>query len=529
MGKVIRKYDWRPLYFLNIFRILISGLFVSFFYFELKLSPFGIMEPQMFHITSMGYLVVGIIIIFTIRKQWPSFPFQTHGHLLLDIGAILLLMHSSGGVSSGVGLLLIIPIAASGIFLYSLFSYFYAALASILILFDQFYLFLSFSFYPAYPQAGILGGILFFTALLTNYLIRKIQDTEALANQIGEDLADMENIAGFVMQRLQTPVMVVNNMGRIRLKNEAASKLLNRLENQDSHKSYEKLTDFSPTLSALFHKWLKHPETPSESFNLENTSIKILPQFSPLQKKNTNDAIVFLEDISKINQQAQQLKLASLGRLTASIAHEIRNPLSAISHASELLSESESIHEMDQRLTKIIDKQSQRVNGIIDTVLSLSRRNEPKTEYLDLKKWLENFLLEQIQFSTEHIEIHAQNAEKACIHFDPQHLQQILSNLIQNALIHREISPAQPEKNKVQINIIDDLQTKNVILQVINYGESIKSDDIPHLFEPFFTTKTNGTGLGLYMSKELADSNHATLDYIPYRDKTCFQLKFIAI
>jgi len=526
MIRLIRKYDWRPLYFLNIFRILVSCLFVSFFYLDLKLSPFGMMEPQMFHITSMGYLIVGIVIIFTIRKRWPSFAFQSHGHLLLDIFAILLLMHFSGGVSSGVGLLLIIPIAASGIFLVSLMSYFYAALASILLLFDQFYLLLSFNLPTAYPQAGILGGILFFTALMTNYLIGRIQVTEALANQIGEDLADMENIAGFVMQRLQTPVLVVDNMGRIRLKNEAATKLFHRLQYQERHQHFEKLTDFSPALSTLFHKWLKHPENVSESFSLENTSIKIIPQFSPLQKKNTNDAIIFLEDISKINQQAQQLKLASLGRLTASIAHEIRNPLSAISHASELLSESENIQEMDKRLTQIIDKQSQRVNGIIDTVLSLSRRNEPKTEQLELKEWLESFLLDQIQFSTEHIEIQDQTSQSNCIEFDPQQLQQILCNLIQNALNHSDKSKSNDGKAKVLINIQVEPPTKNTILQVINFGDAIKADDIPHLFEPFFTTKTNGTGLGLYMSKELADSNHANLEYIPFQDKTCFQLKF---
>jgi len=376
----------------------------------------------------------------------------------------------------------------------------------------------------AYPQAGILGGILFFTALLTNYLIGRIQDTEALASQIGEDLADMENIAGFVMQRLQTPVLVVDNMGKIRLKNEAATKLFQHLQDQDKSKVFEKLPDFSPALSSLFHKWLKHPENSNDSFALENTAIKIIPQFSPLQKKNTNDAIIFLEDISKVNQQAQQLKLAALGRLTASIAHEIRNPLSAISHAAELLSESENIQEMDQRLTQIIDKQSQRVNGIIDTVLSLSRRNQPQTEQLSLKQWLDNFLQEQIQFSAEQIDIQLQIEAQSSICFDPQHLQQILSNLIQNALIHS--IPVETGRAKVILNISREAQTKNTILQVINFGDAIKADDIPHLFEPFFTTKTNGTGLGLYMSKELADSNHASLDYIPFQDKTCFQLKF---
>jgi len=164
------------------------------------------------------------------------------------------------------------------------------------------------------------------------------------------------------------------------------------------------------------------------------------------------------------------------------------------------------------------------VNGIIDTVLSLSRRNQPQTEQLSLKQWLDNFLQEQIQFSAEQIDIQLQIEAQSSICFDPQHLQQILSNLIQNALIHS--IPVETGRAKVILNISREAQTKNTILQVINFGDAIKADDIPHLFEPFFTTKTNGTGLGLYMSKELADSNHASLDYIPFQDKTCFQLKF---
>jgi len=516
-----KENEWRLLYFLNIYRILLSAFFSSLFYFKLELPPFGDLETQMFHIVSLIYFSFSLFSNFTISKQWPSFLIQTHLHLIIDIVVILLLAHASGGVNSGVGLLLMIPIAAGSILQFRLMSYFYAALASILILFDQFYILLSFNLFPSYPQAGILGGILFFTALITNYLARKLQDTEKLASQIGDDLANMESLAVFIMQRLQVPVMVVDNMGRVNLKNEAASKLASDLKK----KKIKQLTDLSPTLSMLFHKWLKNNKSATESFYLENSSMEMLPQFSLLQKNQSKDIIIFLEDVSKLSQQAQQQKLVSLGRLTASIAHEIRNPLAAISHAGELLSESDKIDEADKRLTQIIDQQSHRLNNIIDTVLNLSRRKQINTEQLKLRDWLKSFINGQIHFPKDAISLQVDSNFK--ISFDKQHLQQILSNLVENALRHNLKQNQDGNKGQKKLPVIIKVYKEGgIFMDVINYGNKISLEDAKHLFEPFFTTQTTGTGLGLFMAKELADSNHASLNYVPLEDKTCFRIKF---
>jgi two-component system, NtrC family, sensor histidine kinase PilS len=519
--KNYQENEWRLLYFLNIYRILLSAFFSSLFYFKLELEPFGNQQTQMFHIVSLIYFSFSLFSNFTINKQWPSFLMQAHVHLVTDIMAILLLTHASGGVSSGVGLLLMIPIAAGSIFQFRMISYFYAAMASILLLFDQFYLLWSSSINPSYPQAGILGGILFFTALITNYLARKLQDTEDLASQIGDDLVGMENLATFVMQRLQVPVMVVNNMGKINLKNEATTNLAHHLKK----KRINQLTDFSPTLALLFQKWLKTSKNNNKSFFLENSSMEMMPQFALLQQKHSKDVIIFLEDVSKLTQQAQQQKLASLGRLTASIAHEIRNPLAAISHAGELLSESTNIDESDKRLTQIIDQQSRRLNEIIDTVLNLSRRKQINTEQIKLEDWLKNFLADQIHFPAESISL--QIEENFEVLFDKQHLQQILVNLLQNALRHKLPHDQNIDKeNQTFPVLLRVYKATTIFLDVINSGEKITTEDEKHLFEPFFTTQTSGTGLGLFMAKELAESNHASLDYIPLEDKTCFRITF---
>jgi two-component system sensor histidine kinase PilS (NtrC family) len=301
-------------------------------------------------------------------------------------------------------------------------------------------------------------------------------------------------------------------------------------------KQLKHLKDFSGALFLLFNKWIKNNKINGESFFLENSSIEMLAQFSLLQKKNSSDTIILLEDVSKLTQQAQQQKLASLGRLTASIAHEIRNPLAAICHAGELLSESEVIDVADKRLTEIIDQQSKRLNKIIDTVLNLSRRHQINIEKIKLTEWIKRFLEDQIHFPADQISLIVE--DDYIISFDPQHLQQILANLIQNALRHslvidnseldsRELDKAYLNNHKLIMPVtIKIYQEATIRIDILNYGEKITAEDEEHLFEPFFTTQTSGTGLGLYMAKELADSNFSRLNYIPLGSQTCFRLVF---
>ncbi len=502
---------WRALYLFNIYRILVSGLFVSFFYFKIELSPYADLAPRLFYQVSLVYFIFSLFSNFTIQRTWPSFALQTHTQLIVDILAIVFLMHASGGVSSGVGFLIIIPIAAGSFFLVRTISYFYAAVASIFILLDQLYLFLNFGISLSYPPAGVLGMILFATVMLTNYLIEKIKNTEALAMQMGEDLEGMEDLAQFVIHKLTTPVFLIDKSEKIILKNEAAVKLCALLQ----HKKSTYLYEVSAQLSLMLKSWQQNKDCDKESYILEDTTVEVLPHFSNLQKSQNYDTIIFLDDVSQVKLQAQQQKLASLGRLTASIAHEIRNPLAAISHAGELLAESDTIQQQDKRLTRIIDKQSHRLNTIIDTVLNLSKRHQGDKEEIELNSWLKSFFTEQINFPAEKINLDLQDGP-LIINFDPHHLRQIINNLIQNALQHSE-----NESNKVEVKLY---QSRAIILDIINYGKPIKQENIAQLFEPFFTTKNSGTGVGLYMAKELSIINQAVLSFVPHDNYTCFRL-----
>ncbi|MCU7798928.1 MAG: ATPase [gamma proteobacterium symbiont of Lucinoma myriamae] len=513
--------SWRPLHFLNLYRVLISGIFVSLIFSNIQISPFGVTHPELFQITSFAYLTGSLLIGITIRWRWPALWLQKHAHILFDFCAIILIIHASGGVKSGVGLLLLTPIAAISILSFGRSSIFFAAIVSLALFASQSYLKLTLDISPSYAQTGLLGGALFITALLTNYLVNKTEESVEIASQREVDLANMEQLTQFIMQRMQTAVIVVDYLGNVKLVNDTAINLL-KLTNIESEQQAN-LYEYSLELGELFHTWKTEPDFHTKHITLEKDATELTVKFAVLSNKPDSGTVVFIEDNAELTQEAQQLKLASLGRLTASIAHELRNPLAAIRHAGELLSESPSLEKTDHRLTEIIEKQSIRVNDIIGTVLNLSRRQKAGQESINLFHWVQEYLAEYIQLPQERFYLKFESEDLEVL-FDQQHLQQIFNNLIQNALRHT--IEDNHHFRPVIISAGIDAMNKTPYLQVMNYGPRIPKEDFAQLFEPFFTTEATGTGLGLYIARELAVCNSAKLEYIDVKEGACFQLSF---
>ncbi|MCK5871807.1 MAG: HAMP domain-containing histidine kinase, partial [Methylococcales bacterium] len=268
-----------------------------------------------------------------------------------------------------------------------------------------------------------------------------------------------------------------------------------------------KLEDISPPLATLFQDWQRNPK--QDFFTVQSAQKANLHlRFNLLMTENQAFYMIMLEDVALHNQRLQQGVLASLGRLTASIAHEIRNPLSAITHATQLLSENPELSPQDLRLTEIIIKHSARVNKIITDILKSSKRTPSNRKELRLNIFLETYLQD---FQTEQSVDETYLSLELCdltleTRIDVGHLRQIMDNLCQNALKY-----GSPEKGGVVIRLSHLGATP--IIDVIDQGILLDSDIITHLFEPFFTTSNSGTGLGLYLSRELAELNQASLSY----------------
>ncbi|MCW9023712.1 MAG: ATP-binding protein [Gammaproteobacteria bacterium] len=523
-GRQNTEYTWKPLGFLNIYRLLISSFFLVILFLDLQFNPLASYNPTLFFYSALFYFVCAVLFIPMLQMQKPGFSTQVYAHISVDIIITVLLMHASGGVGSGLGTLLVIIIAGGSILVKGKRqALMLASIASLTMLTEVIYGNLENSFNnETYTQAGILGLTLFLTAIVAFAFASRIRETEALAKRRGVDLANMAQLTEHIIQRMQTGIVVIDNKEQVRLINESAWYMLG----MPSTESAPGLEQISQQLAEVLLHWKRQPEIPVQGIALSNEYHHVIPRFAHLGQDEAAGSLIFLEDAAAMAQQAQQLQLASLGRLTASIAHEIRNPLGAISHAGQLLAESPNMDKHDQRLTQIISDQSQRMNTIIESIMQLGRRDSSKPEIFNLKEFTEKFLHD---FLLGHsggeglilMDIHPEDIE---VRFDRTHLHQILTNLCENGLRHTADYPGFP---KVEIRGGKSEEQIRPFLEILDHGSGIDPETATHIFEPFFTTSNTGSGLGLYISRELAVCNQANIEYIPVATGgSCFRISF---
>ena len=525
-----RTYEiWKSLKYLNYYRAILAGIFITSIFLETNLPMLGSKDETTFAYVGIIYFVISTLGSWGIRKHWPSFEALILFLTLADIICLTLIMHTSGGINSGLGMLILVAIAGNSLLIASRTASLFAAIAALAILFEQTFAYLNPEVPANYTKAGILGLALFVTALLSQQLSMRVRESEALAERRALDLANLTQLNSFVINRFLSGVIVLDPSLNTRLMNNSALDMLGL--SQESHSALLPLWSLSRDLETEYQNWKTIPGYSPGLLHLQSHSgtIDALPSFQLLGQNAESGVLIFLEDVTRTAQQAQQLKLASLGRLTASIAHEIRNPLGAISYAEQLLAESKLSKE-DKRLVDIIHTHTERVNHIIENILQLSRRGNPKTETVNLHPWLKQFLTEfQNSQNVPENDLELQIlADPLNIQFDPSQLQQILWNLCHNGI---RFSSDYPDQPKVQI-VAGYLggpalhEGNNAYIDVIDHGPGISEGDQKHIFEPFFTTDNKGTGLGLYIARELCQLNQAHIIYIPHTDRgSCFRLE----
>jgi two-component system sensor histidine kinase PilS (NtrC family) len=421
-------------------------------------------------------------------------------------------MFSAGGIGSGLGLLLVIIIVIASLASNGRLSFFYAAVASIGLLLEQSYrILLDDLSTTSYTQSAILSLSCFATALLAYSLAKRMQHSEELASARGIDIENLSQVNALITQEMQDGVVVVDGNLNIRHSNLQATSLLSLHPNNAANFT---LTNQAPDIATMFNDWVNGTaENNDSNISIGNRELKL--RFMPInrdhdsaQSDRRSGAVIFIQDLSQIQTAAQQTKLAALGRLTANIAHEIRNPLSAISHANQLLQEEENNSKPTERLLQIIADNIGRIDQIIKDVLELNRRDRTQQEKFELSEFLSSFhaqfcAVEKVPAT--HFQFNV--LQQKNISFDKRHLTQILWNICKNGWEHSQkeagsliIHCTEVSKNALSIEIMDD-------------GIGVAEQDQSRLFEPFFTTKKTGNGLGLYISRELAEANNAKLQY----------------
>lgn len=519
--------DWYRLRLFNYFRGALV-LFLITIYLNgwlTQLIPIIRLNTNLYILVASSYLAATVFFIYGISQQRPAIQTQVFIQTLIDITAITLLMHAAGGLQTGLGMLLIITTSMTSLFLSNRLTMLFAAIATLTILSEQVISgIIETDFIPAFTQAGMLGILIFTSALLTNYITNHLRASEKLAQDKSQELESAVQMNVHIIRSMRTGIMVVANNGTILMANNAAAELLGNIK----IKRYTLLEKVSPALYARFREWLSNQIQNHQPVQQSHGLPDIQPGFSQIDtvEGGHGRTLIFLEDASQLTQRFQQVKLASLGRLTASIAHEIRNPLAAINHAGQLLGES-CENPSDIKLTQIINTQTKRLNSIVENVLQLSRQQRGNIEPVNLYNWLLQFREEFYNSQGLHAyQMHISiQPESISILFDPTQLHQVMWNLCSNAINHSGMN-----QENIMINIRGGYDEENAqpYLDIIDNGPGIDKETQSHIFEPFYTTRSDGTGLGLYITREVIETNRAKIRYIALpTGGTCFRIYFL--
>ena len=509
----------------NYYRVVVGLALLAVFMQEVVSTRLGRLAPDLFFWVTLAYACINLISAFTVQVL-PQHLFKRQaamvGMTLFDIGMLTWLMYLSGGVSSGLGTMVIIAVAAGAILVTGRASTFLAAAATIAVLYEEFYLALSAAEYPEdFFQAGVLGILYFAIAITIQRLSGRLRRTEITSLARAAEVADLERVNRSIVARMRTGIVVVDHSDHVRTINQSARSLLGLARRPD-----DEPVELPAALRERLAAWRENTAVRAGPFNVGPTTPEIRANFSAVRADDASaDVIVFLEDTTDIQQQAQQLKLAALGGLSGSIAHEIRNPLGAVSHAAQLLTESQNLDKGDARLTDIITSHCERMNGVVENVLELSRRQPPSPVKLSLQQWLHEFVKQFQEASMDAAEISIRvDPEDTEIRVDPGQLSQAVTNLAQNGLRY---SLEHTGKATILLEGGIDAATDRPFLNVIDKGPGVPDDEVQKLFEPFFTTTRQGTGLGLYITRELCEANQARLTYNPVAEGgSCFRISF---
>ena len=465
--------------------------------------------PSELNVLAVVWLISALLL------YWRLHPIAATGDrgplavVLIDLVLLAFLVRLGQPLGPGLPLLYLLTVAASALLITKrVVATAVAALATLAVLSDSTYE-LQQGLIDANNMlsAALLGSLIFLISLLLQQIAGRMARIEQLADAATTQVATLEELNEQVIAHMTTGVCRISEDGLLTAINQSGAQLLN-LPGTGQPVNIEQLNH---SLADYIRRWQTGQHAPASPFKVHPEGKPLLPALVRIGHDFDPETLLFVEDFTPVTEAAQTLKLNSLGKLTASIAHEIRNPLTAISHASQLMDEGEEDPSEQKALRDIILTNTQRVNEIIENILQLSRREPPKQEPLDLLVWMRLFVPEyqQGQQHADCVDLEASESV-GTVEFDPGNLRRVLTNLLDNGIRHAGEHTGQ---FTVTLALSKDDQTQRAHMDVIDAGTGVPDAMLGRLFEPFFTTSAGGSGLGLYLCRELCESNGATLNY----------------
>ncbi len=507
-----RPVGARSLAYFNVYRLVIASLLLALVYGVPGELAAGTERDQLFANVVRVYWAFAACVMVGVDRLLRREDVRLTFGVLADIVFLTLLTYAGGGAGTGLPFMHVVVLAFASLMGQGRLALFYAAVASLAMLFQQGMQWVTVgSDAGRFVHVGSISIGYFATAIAVRLLARRVIANEALARERGRDLAEQMRVNERVIRDMDDGVLVVDPNGRVRQANPQAHRLCAPVMPRPVM-----LADFSPSLAAAMAE--RADSEREQVFVLDLPARPAALRVRCVPAGGAGGHLVFIEDLARLREQARQIKLAALGRLTASMAHEIRNPLAAICQAAELLQD-ERRSDILSRLTRIIGDNAQRLDRMVSDVLELGRRDRAEPELLDLPACLRTFVDE---FAMREPDVRGRVVIEAAaslrIWFDRGHLHQVLWNLLANALRY-----AASGAGSVRMTVSGD--SEHTMLDIVDNGPGVDEGARAHLFEPFFTTHSRGTGLGLYIARELSDANGATLDFVDNSPGAHFRLR----
>jgi two-component system, NtrC family, sensor histidine kinase PilS len=510
---------YRALHYLNGFRIILTPILLVLSFSSVAESLVPAYKTFLTQAAALTYLGAAIaFLVVHLRKSIPTRELASFS-LAADLIILSVILHCFGGIESGLVILLLFTVGIAGLLLALKTALLFASIVTIGLLIDASMTARGIPTGSMAVQAGLYGIAAFVTALGCSLLGRWGREYQLLAERRGVDLASLEQINELIIHRMRSGVLVVDANNRIRQTNEAAWYLLGNPPVNERN-----LKVISPPLTERLERWRKTGKTEDEGLLLQATQVAVVPRMLSMPGLNSEATLIFLEDTSVISRRARDLAQASLARLSASIAHEIRNPLGALSHAAQLLGESEDLTPPDKKLVNMVLNHSARMNDIVENVLKLSRRERARVEPVNLVTWtkkLANEFRRYHKLPDDQVRLEVPSAAIMVL-IDPGQLTQAVWNLMENALKHARIDDQLPV---ITLRVSPIRGHREMALDIIDNGPGIPLEKRSQVFEPFFTTHKQGSGLGLYIARQLCDANQAPLEYVQVPNAgACFRI-----
>ena len=374
-------------------------------------------------------------------------------------------------------------------------------------------------------QAGLAGSGFFVISVLAGELAGRLAREQLSAQGSFEMARQQAQLNRLVIEEMADGVLVVDRGGKVRAANPAARRLL-APEGMSRQAPFQLrgVPAWGPLVQAVERAFAEAswPEAgrdvPLPFAPDVSRTVRLRVRFTRKREPAASEeyCVLFLEDVRTVQARSRQEKLAAMGRVSAGIAHEIRNPLAAISQANALMAE-DATEPGQRQLTRMVSDNVARLKRIVDDVLDVTPAQQAQEAgVIDLNaelaalcgEWAQAIALPGSGAGLLQVELPTTPLGAV---FDPEHLRRVVVNLLDNARRH---SSDQPGAIRLRIDE-DEAGAERVVFSVASDGPPIAEDVEPYLFEPFFSTRSRGAGLGLYICRELCERYGARIDYRP--------------